>query len=68
LKVGQLGFFHPQMQQWLDRPYSHLSTAGPAATVNDQVKAALAAEPGTNLHAYQLPLTPTSPAEILVGK
>ena len=66
--TGTLFLFHPQMQQWLDRPYSHLSTAGPPATVNDQVKAALAAEPGTNLHAYQLPLTPTSPAEILVGK
>ena len=35
---------------------------------DDQVKAALAAEPGSNLHAYQLPLTPTSPAEILVGQ
>lgn len=66
--TGTLFLFHPQMQQWLDRPYSHLSTLGPEATVNDQVKAALAAEPGSNLHAYQLPLTPTSPAEILVGK
>jgi uncharacterized iron-regulated membrane protein len=66
--TGTLFLFHPQMQQWLDRPYSHLSTDGPPASVNDQVKAALAAEPGSNLHAYQLPLTPTSPAEILVGK
>jgi len=66
--TGTLFLFHPQVQQWLDRPYSHLSTVGPAASINDQVKAALAAEPGSNLHAYQLPLTPTSPAEILVGQ
>ena len=66
--TGTLFLFHPQMQQWLDRPYSHLSTVGPEASVNDQVKAALAAEPGSNLHAYQLPLTPASPAEILVGQ
>lgn len=66
--TGTLFLFHPQMQWWLDRPYSHLSTAGPAASIDDQVKAALVAEPGSNLHAYQLPLSPTSPAEILVGK
>lgn len=66
--TGTIFLFHQQIQAFLDRPYTHLSTAGPVALVNDQVKAALAAVPGSNLHAYQLPYNPTSPAEIVVGK
>jgi uncharacterized iron-regulated membrane protein len=66
--TGTIFLYHQQIQAWLDRPYTHLSTDGPIAGVNDQVKAALAAEPGSNLHAYELPHTATSPAEILVGK
>jgi uncharacterized iron-regulated membrane protein len=66
--TGTVFLFSPQIQAVLDRHYTHLSTAGPAALVNDQVKAALAAVPGSNLHSYELPRTPTSPANILVGK
>jgi uncharacterized iron-regulated membrane protein len=66
--TGTIFLFHPQIQAWLDRPYSHLSTEGPAAGVNDQVKAALAAVPGSSLHAYQLPFNTQAPAEVLVGK
>jgi uncharacterized iron-regulated membrane protein len=66
--TGTIFLFHPQIQRWLDRPYSHLSTERPEATVNNQVTAALAAVPGSNLHAYELPHTPTSAAEVIVGK
>ena len=36
--TGTIFLFHPQIQQWLDRPFDHLSTAGPEATVNAQVQ------------------------------
>ena len=66
--TGTIFLFFPQIQAWLDRPYTHLSTIGPISSVNDQVKAALTSQPGSNLHAYELPHNATSPAEILVGK
>jgi uncharacterized iron-regulated membrane protein len=66
--TGTIFLFHPQIQQWLDRPYDHLSTTGPEASVNAQVRAALATIPGSRLHAYQLPFTPHSPAQVLVDK
>lgn len=66
--TGTIFLFHPQIQQWLDRPYDHLSTTGQEASVNAQVQAALAAIPDSRLHAYQLPFTPHSPAQVLVDK
>jgi uncharacterized iron-regulated membrane protein len=66
--TGTIFLFHPQIQQWLDRPYDHLSTEGPQATVDAQVKSALAAVPGSVLAAYQLPFSPQSPAQVLADK
>ena len=66
--TGTIFLFHPQIQQWLDRPFDHLSTAGPEATVNAQVKAALATIPGSSLRAYQLPYTSHTPAQILMDR
>jgi uncharacterized iron-regulated membrane protein len=66
--TGTIFLFHPQIQQWLDRPFDHLSTAGPEATVNAQVQAALATIPGSSLRAYQLPSTPHTPAQILIDR
>jgi uncharacterized iron-regulated membrane protein len=60
--TGTIFLFSPQIQAVLDRHFTHLSTSGPVALVNDQVKAAIAAVPGSNLHAYELPHNPTSPA------
>ena len=66
--TGTIFLFHPQIQQWLDRPFDHLSTSGPEATVNAQVQTALATIPGSSLRAYQLPSTPHTPAQILIDK
>ena len=66
--TGTIFLFHPQMQRLLDRPYAHLSTSGAAAPVHEQVAAALAAIPGTTLHAYQLPFASDAPAQVLVGQ
>jgi uncharacterized iron-regulated membrane protein len=44
--TGTIFLFHPQIQHWLDRPYDHLSITQPE-TANAQVKAALAAVPGS---------------------
>lgn len=66
--TGSLYLFRPQVEAWLDRPYEGLRLDGPAASAQSQVAAALAAVPGSRLHAYQLPLTPQSAAQILVGK
>jgi len=65
--TGTIFLFHPQIQRWLDRPYEHLSISQ-RATANAQVQAALAAVPGSTLDAYQLPLSATSAAEVLVDK
>ncbi|SFS16182.1 Uncharacterized iron-regulated membrane protein [Granulicella pectinivorans] len=66
--TGTIFLFHPQIQRWLDRPYAHLTTIGAPAPVSDQVRVALAAVPGSGLHAYQLPFTDEAPAQVLVGK
>jgi uncharacterized iron-regulated membrane protein len=66
--TGTIFLFHPQIQRWLDRPYDHLSITGPEAPVNLQVRAAIAAVSGSHLHAYQLPFTAHSPAQVLVDK
>jgi uncharacterized iron-regulated membrane protein len=65
--TGTVFLFHPQIQQFLDRHYDHLSIHQ-RATANAQVQAALAAVPGTTLDAYVLPHSATSAAQVLVDK
>jgi uncharacterized iron-regulated membrane protein len=65
--TGTIFLFKPQIERLLDRPYDHL-TITRRATANAQVKAALAAVPGSTLDSYELPHTPTSAAQILVDK
>jgi uncharacterized iron-regulated membrane protein len=52
--TGSIYLFRPQIESLLDRPYEHLALDGPRAGAADQVRAALASVPGSNLHAYQL--------------
>ena len=66
--TGSIYLFKPQIDAWLDRPYEHLAVQGVRATAAAQVEAALAAVPGANLHDYQLPRTPRSAVQILVGR
>jgi uncharacterized iron-regulated membrane protein len=65
--TGTIFLFHPQIQHWLDRPYDHLSITQPE-TANAQVKAALAAVPGSTLDSYELPHSSTSAAQVLVDR
>lgn len=66
--TGSIYLFRQQIEAWLDRPYEHLQLNGPRASGEAQVSAALAAIPGLNLHYYQLPRTPQSAVQIIVGR
>jgi uncharacterized iron-regulated membrane protein len=66
--TGAIYLFRPQIESLLDRPYERLALDGPRAGPADQVRAALASVPGSSLHAYQLPRSSFSAAQIIVGK
>jgi uncharacterized iron-regulated membrane protein len=66
--TGSIYLFKPQLDTWLDRPFQHLRLDAPPAPVSAQVGAALAAVPGSELKAYQLPDAPDSAAQVLVGQ
>jgi uncharacterized iron-regulated membrane protein len=66
--TGSIYLFKPQIEAFLDRPYSHLSAAGSRATAEEQVKAALQAVPNATLRSYQLPTTPRSAVQVIVGQ
>ncbi len=65
---GAVYLFKPQVEAWLDRPYDRLSIAGPAAGAEAQVKAALAAVPGTTLAAYEVPRSPNAAVRVVVQR
>lgn len=64
--TGLIYLFKPQIEPLLEQRYTHVAQAArqPASA---QVAAALAAVPGTVLNAYQLPASPTSAAQVLLG-
>ncbi len=66
--TGSIYLFRPQIEAWLDHPYEHLATTGSREPGEAQVAAALAAEPGSNLHYYQLPRSIHSAVQIIVGR
>jgi uncharacterized iron-regulated membrane protein len=66
--TGSIYLFKPQVEAWLDRPYASLVTTSHRIAPSAEVRAALAAEPGAVLHAYQLPRAPGDAAQVLVGK
>ena len=66
--TGAIYLFRPQIEGWLDRPYDHLQITGSRATDVAQVDAALAAVPGSSLHFYQIPTSPESAVQIVVGR
>jgi uncharacterized iron-regulated membrane protein len=66
--TGSIYLFKPQIEAALDRPYAHLAAPGARVAPYAEIKAALAASPGSVLHAYQLPRQPGDAAQILVGK
>ncbi len=52
--TGAVYLFKPQVERWEERAWRDLPTGG-AVTPDAQVKAALAAYPGSRLHSYRLP-------------
>jgi uncharacterized iron-regulated membrane protein len=67
--TGSMYLFKPQVEAWLDQPYAHLVHPGEIRAAPSAVaRAALAAEPGAVLHAYQLPASPEAAAQVLVGR
>ncbi len=65
--TGSIYLFRPQIEAWLDRPYADVAAPGPRAPAAAQAAAAVAAVPGSVLHRYQLPDTPTQAVQVLVG-
>ncbi|MFT4046838.1 MAG: PepSY domain-containing protein [Solimonas sp.] len=65
--TGAIYLFKPQIDAFGERAYDDLPVDGPAATPQQQVRAALAAVPGSVLNAYELPRTPRAAARVLVG-
>ena len=66
--TGSVYLFKPQIESWLERPYDRLVLTAPAQPPSAQVKAALAAVPGTTLRAYELPQSPSSAARVIVSR
>jgi uncharacterized iron-regulated membrane protein len=66
--TGSIYLFKPQIEAALDRPYAHLAAPGARIAPYGEIRSALAASPGSVLHAYQLPRQPGDAAQILVGK
>jgi len=56
--TGTLYLWKPQVEAMIERPYDSLAMSGPAARPGEQVRAALAAVPGSRLHKYILPQSP----------
>jgi uncharacterized iron-regulated membrane protein len=65
---GSIYLFKTEIESWIDRPYDQLEVNGHPATAADQVRAALAAVPGSTLDAYELPQTAESAVRVIVDR
>jgi uncharacterized iron-regulated membrane protein len=66
--TGTVYLFKPQVDDLIDRQYEHLAVTGAPALASREVAAALGAEPGARLLAYELPRTPHSAARVVVKR
>ncbi|MGN6521060.1 MAG: PepSY-associated TM helix domain-containing protein [Dokdonella sp.] len=64
--TGSVYLFRPQIEALLDQPYTGIATSTARATPSAQVRAALAAVPGSALRAYQLPANDGDAVQVLV--
>ncbi|MGH8315098.1 MAG: PepSY-associated TM helix domain-containing protein, partial [Steroidobacterales bacterium] len=64
--TGSIYLFKPQIEAALDRPYDGLRLTAPTAGAGRQVLAALAAVPGGQLDAYELPVRANDAARVIV--
>ena len=61
---GAIYLFKPQIDAYLDRPYDHLALAEPVSPLDEQVEAALAANPTARIKGLQLRDDPTDAARV----
>ena len=54
---GSIYLFKPQIEAWIDRDYDNLAIKDRPASAADQIRAALAAVPGSTLNGYEVPET-----------
>lgn len=65
--TGSIYLFRPQIEAFIDRPYTGLAIAGPQASAAAQAQAAVRAVPGSVLHRYQIPDRPDDAVQVLVS-
>ncbi|MGA8347498.1 MAG: PepSY domain-containing protein [Isosphaeraceae bacterium] len=65
---GSIYLFKPQIESWIDRHYDNLAIKDRPASAADQIRAALAAIPGSTLNAYEVPEDVGSAARVIVSK
>ncbi len=61
---GAVYLFKPQIDAFLDRPYDHLALSGEAKPLDQQVEAALKANPGARLKSLELRADPMDAARV----
>jgi uncharacterized iron-regulated membrane protein len=65
---GSIYLFKTEIESLIDRPYDRLEVTGHPATAADQIRAALAAMPGSTLSAYELPEAADSAVRVIVDR
>jgi uncharacterized iron-regulated membrane protein len=65
---GSIYLFKTEIESWIDRPYDRLEAHGHPASAADQVRAALAAVPGSTLDGYELPEAADSAVRVIVRR
>src|SRR5215831_852942 len=61
---GSIYLFKTEIESWIDRPYDRLAVAGRPVPAADQVRAAIAAVPGSSLDSYELPQAPDAAVRV----
>ncbi len=65
---GSIYLFKPQVESWIDRHFDHLAIKDHPASAAEQIRAALAAIPGSTLNAYEVPQETGDSARVIVSK
>lgn len=61
---GAIFLFKPQIDQWNEAPYHHITTEGQRQLPNAQIRAALNTLPEAKFYNYRLPLSPQHAVKI----
>jgi uncharacterized iron-regulated membrane protein len=65
---GSIYLFKPQIESWIDRDYDHLAVSAHRATAAEEIRAAIAAVPGSTLSSYEVPDGDHAAARVIVGR